>query len=113
MAAITLKTGDNHCYKISLQKQTKMAEIKLSPTTNYCFTEEDFRFILELAKVGYVNLLTYQVLLITGAKKGFAFKYSGDENECKGLQLPQDWYIETIYPQGDSIQITFRVDHTK
>lgn len=85
--------------------------IKLNPSTTYSFLKEDLDFVLELAKVGHVHLLSDQVTLLS-EKNGLSFKTYGNDSEkgCDGLKLPDNWFIEGIYTKGEqSLSITFRV----
>ena len=84
--------------------------INLKPTTSFTFTKDDLDYVLQLAKVGHVNLLSSQVSLIT-KDKSFNFKvYNDDKNkECKGLTMPSNWCIEFIGTSENFICITFGV----
>lgn len=85
----------------------------LKPTTQYIFSEADLQFILELAKVGHVNLLSSQVSFIalgsSSSKPHFSFKDYGCEVKCDGLQMPPNWVIEGIYTGENTLKITFGV----
>lgn len=67
---------------------------KLNKSVTYSFNEDDYKLILELCKVGHVNILSSQVSL--KSEKGWGFVEYGD-NRCKGLVLPDKWVIEGIY----------------
>lgn len=94
--------------------------MKLKPTTSYDFTKADLEFVLELAKVGHVHLLSSQVSLCVfkdyDNSIGFSFvDYTGNE-KCNGLTLPSNWTIESIYATGhhqitgvQKLSITFKV----
>jgi len=87
----------------------------LKPSTDYRLTEADWRFVCELAKVGYVHVLTNQVSLIaetTGRKDAHSISFveygGGDENRrCQGLKLPDHWLIEHISSSSERLSITF------
>lgn len=86
----------------------------LKPNTTYKFTDADKQFVLELAKVGHVSLLTSQVSLITKPDSHnpyLSFKeYGSNENDkCEGLKLPHNWVIEYISAKDNQISITFGV----
>jgi hypothetical protein len=84
--------------------------MKLKPTTRYTFSPADLEFVLELAKVGHVHLLSSQVSLTGFDGKWFSFKDFGDSHTtCNGLQLPPNWVIEWVGFSGDIIKITFGV----
>lgn len=102
--------------------------MNLKPTTSYDFSKEDLAFVLELAKVGHVHLLSNQVLLIEvnepshHSSSSLTFKeYGGTDNKkCDGLVLPSNWVIEHISGIGhhqicgvQSIQITFGIKRIK
>lgn len=86
---------------------------KLKPSTNYSFNENDLKFVVELAKVGHVHLLSNQVSLITtnDYSEGAAmdFKDSMNEEKCDGLRLPQNWCIEWIGSSKSKLHITFGI----
>ena len=83
--------------------------MKLQTKTDYIFSKEDLDFVLELAKVGGVNLLSSQVRLIS-EKEGFSFKeYHNDGGGCDGLKIPENWVIEFIGRKGENTAITFGV----
>lgn len=86
---------------------------KLKPSTNYSFNENDLKFVVELAKVGHVHLLSNQVSLITtnDYSEGAAmdFKDSMNEEKCDGLRLPHNWCIEWIGSSKSKLHITFGV----
>jgi hypothetical protein len=87
----------------------------LKPTTNYRFSESDLQFVLELAKCGHVHLLSNQVSMIdvrsSGNRPNFTFKEYGitDMVGCEGLKMPENWVIEGIYTDDNSLNITFGV----
>ncbi len=89
---------------------------KFKSGTSYDFQKEDYDFILELSKVGYVHLLSNQVSFLdekAGRREshGFAFKnYSVIDNEvCDGFKLPENWLIEHISSDENKLSITFKV----
>ena len=86
-------------------------KLTLRPTTTYDLTEADKAFCFELSKVGYVHLLSNQVVLMSD-KDGVSFKtYSPDDEKCcEGLSLPSNWVVESIYARDDKIQVTFGVN---
>ena len=96
--------------------------VKLKPTTSYDFSKSDLEFVLELAKVGHVNLLSSQVTLVVFKEHesfcGMTFKDygGGDLKKCEGLQLPENWVLEGVYAKGHhdikgvlQLQMTFGV----
>lgn len=84
--------------------------IKLKPTTSFCFSKEDYEFILELAKVGYVKLLSSQVELKSDRENyGITFIDHVGINKCDGLKLPDNWIIEYVCVNGGFFSITFGV----
>jgi len=87
---------------------------QLKPTTGYHFSEADLKFVLELAKVGSVHLLSSQVSLTSRKESStlnLTFKdYGGTEGKsCDGLKLPDNWVIENIYSSGDVLSVLFGV----
>jgi hypothetical protein len=68
--------------------------MKLNPNTDYCFSEADYAFCIELAKVGHVHLLSCQVSLTS--KGGISFIERVGEKKVAGLTLPDNWCIEYI-----------------
>ncbi len=87
---------------------------KLNPNCTYTFSEDDLKFVLELAKVGFVNLSSSQVVLVTrGSDKSINFKTHGGTQECLGLILPDNWVIEYISATDHGIHITFGVLKSK
>ena len=89
----------------------------LKPKTQYHFSKEDLEFIIELVKVGYVHMLSSQVTL--HSRKCIQFKeFSGDNDGCDGLKLPENWIVEGIYgePIGQydaDVKITFGIKKMK
>ena len=96
--------------------------MKLKPTTSYDFSKSDLDFVLEIAKVGHVHLLSNQVSLVVfkehDSSIGMTFMDygGGDDKKCIGLQLPDNWYLENIYAQGHhelkgvlKLSLTFKV----
>lgn len=86
---------------------------KLKPGTSYDFNEADLQFVVELAKVGHVHLLSNQVSLITTREydenASMEFKDIMSEEKCDGLRLPHNWCIEWIGSSKKGISITFGV----
>jgi hypothetical protein len=88
----------------------------LKPSCSYTFNKEDLAFVLELAKVGHVHLLSSQVTLTSygdSNRFGFTFKEFGNEVECIGLKMPDNWCIEGIYCREYQMAITFGVEKSK
>lgn len=86
--------------------------IKLKPNTTYTHSQADLQFVLELAKVGHVHLLSSQVSLISEKRNSeISFKDWGSvgEKECKGLKIPENWHIEYIGIVDEALHITFGV----
>lgn len=87
--------------------------MKLKPSTTYDFTKEDYDFVIELAKVGHVSLLSNQVSLIS--KPGYSdsgsldFKDNMGGKKCPGLQLPANWCIEWVGVNNNILHVTFGV----
>lgn len=87
--------------------------MKLKPSTTFDFTDDDLLFVIELAKVGHVSLLSNQVSLIS--KPGYSetnnlnFKDSMGKYKCNGLQLPANWCIEWIGVNNNILHVTFGV----
>ncbi len=89
--------------------------MKLKPNTRYRLSEADKAFVLELAKVGHVNLLTHQVSLRSSKKyggSGLSFKETGG-NGCPGLVIPKNWVIEYIGTDDDILHVTFGIDYSE
>lgn len=81
----------------------------LKPHTVYGFSTSDLEFVLEIAKVGHVHLLSNQVSLLTD--QTFSFKEYGEEEskKCDGLKIPDNWAIEHIGKKDNYLYITFGV----
>lgn len=85
------------------------------PTCQYYFSDNDYKFIIQLAKVGSVHLLSRQVRLISHDKDTLTFlchvKDNDDDRNCLGMVLPDGWIIENIYvnAEGHSV-VTFGVN---
>lgn len=90
---------------------------KLKPSTSYDFTQDDMAFVLELAKVGHVHLLSNQVSLICVRESCaggpfLSFKdHRNDDEDCLGLEMPEDWYLEYVGANDRELKMTFRVKH--
>ena len=85
----------------------------LNPSTNYAFSEADLKFVLELAKVGYVHLLSNQVSLLSNKGDGLSFThYSNDpDKKVDGLKLPDNWLVEGIYASDTvGVKVLFKVN---
>lgn len=84
---------------------------KLRPSTNYSFTREDLDFVLELAKVASVHLLSNQVSLMKRANydENASLTFNDTREKCFGLQLPENWFIEWIGFSKGCLNMTFAV----
>jgi hypothetical protein len=88
--------------------------------SSYDFSKEDYDFILELSKVGYIHILSRQVSFMddrAGRKEfshSFPFKnYSiNDKAACDGFKLPDNWIIEHISSDENRLSITFAITRT-
>lgn len=95
--------------------------MKLKPSTSYEFSKSDLEFVLELAKVGHVHLLSNQVSLVSIKETGqssssLSFKEwtgSDESNKCDGMQLPSNWVIEYIGASDNKLHVTFGVKKVK
>jgi hypothetical protein len=89
---------------------------RLKPTTQFDFTNEDLQFVIELAKVGHVHLLSNQVSLISikeyDETASLEFKDIMGKEKCAGLQLPANWVIEWVGSSKNRLSITFGVKKT-
>lgn len=89
--------------------------MKLKPSTEYRYSDKDMLFIQELMKVGYVRILSQQVVLIDekvgrNESHNFLFKdYGNGNNKVDGLTLPDNWCIESITSNDNQCRITFGV----
>jgi len=83
---------------------------KLKKNTKYDFNENDYLFMRELMKVGYVHTLSSQVSLLS-RDKVIEFKEFGDTESLRtnGLVLPENWCIEYIGSADNFLKITFGV----
>lgn len=86
---------------------------KLKPGTSYDFSEADLRFVIELAKVGHVHLLSKQVSLTkeSGYDESASINFTDiiNKEKCDGLQLPSNWVIEWIGCSKKGVCVTFGV----
>jgi hypothetical protein len=80
---------------------------KLNPKCTYSFSQEDYSFITELSKVGYVRMFSHQVTLFS--EDGISFVEHGEPG-CIGLSLPSNWVIEGVYGSEKHASITFGVN---
>jgi hypothetical protein len=91
--------------------------MKLKPNTSYDFSKEDYEFVIELAKVGHVHLLSNQVALITepgySESSSLTFKDNMGDRKSPGLVLPPNWCIEWIGGSEKSLRVIFGVKKDK
>lgn len=86
------------------------------PNCTYNFSDSDLKFIIQLAKVGKVNILSNQICLTSCENQKLVFLDYGrgesNERACDGMTLPDGWIIEGIYTEKDGCpSITFGIDH--
>jgi hypothetical protein len=90
-----------------------MSVPQLKPSMSCSLNADDKAFVLELAKVGHVNILTSQVSLMVAAKReNYAtinFSDNASTPKCEGLQLPSNWAIEYISYHEDMLKLLFTV----
>lgn len=70
------------------------------PNCQYQFSDSDCKFIIQLAKIGEVHLLSKQVRLTSYNNENLAFLDYGDGNgslACLGMTLPDGWIIEGVH----------------
>lgn len=85
---------------------------QLYPSFQHSLHGYDLAFCIELAKVGYVKILSKQVLFISD-KGHISFSDYAGEKKCYGLKLPENWLIEFISIGEDLIRITFAIHERK
>lgn len=74
--------------------------------TVYHFSKSDLDFILSLAKIGHVHMLSSQVIL-TDSGRGISPKNIIGQS----LKLPENWRIEWVSASNDKVNITFEILH--
>ena len=79
----------------------------MQPT--YYFNKHDIEFIIELAKIGFVNVLTTRVVL----KSSPCGEINPKKTSGHDLKLPDNWRIEQMCIRDNSVQITFRISIKK
>ena len=85
--------------------QTHQSKLKPNFQTN--LSKEDFEFVIELSLIGYINILTNQVVLLIKSCNGnpyISFTQCGNKT---GFQMPKNWAIEYMSADENEIRITF------
>ena len=85
------------------------------PTCQYYFSDNDYKFIIQLAKVGSVHVLSKQVRLTSCSNEQLTFLDYGDGNDdraCLGMTLPDGWIIEGVHVNKYGFPVViFSVNH--